>query len=261
MKRNKLVGISLSVIATVILAGWLVWQFLFPAPVAKWVFYGEKPSELRGYTFPPAKSSRNGKLESKPEIPDGDGALLTLWPDIKRCTLTVKSGQENISVTRFQESTPEVVQVEYIDENGMPSTLHVQLGYGVNFWTYPDPDANNDFIGWKFDNLAGKALPVRFRGGAMMKKVIDGTQYKRQTNGHWLYEKYQHGRVLESKEFSTLPVANSEQNRQAELALIDNANQWLSETLQDLSDTLSVPIPDQWLSTNSDPCQSVNTDM
>ncbi|MFV0548776.1 MAG: hypothetical protein ACK5M5_08670 [Limnobaculum xujianqingii] len=261
MKRNTLVGISLSVIAIVILAGWLIWQFLFPVPAAKWVFYGEKPSELRGYIYPPAKNSIDGKLEPKPEIPDGDGALLTLWPDTKRCTLTVKSGRENINITRFRESNPEVVQVEYIDESGMPTTLHVQLNDGVSFWTYPDPDITNDFIGWKFDNLAGRALPVRFRGASMMKKVIDGTQYKLQTNKHWLYEKYQNGIVLESKEYSTLPVTNSEQNHQAELALIDKANQWLSETLQDLSDTLSVPIPDQWLSTNSDPCQSVNTDM
>lgn len=103
MKRNTLVGISLSVIAIVILAGWLIWQFLFPVPTAKWVFYGEKPSELRGYIYPPSKNSIDGKLEPKPEIPDGDGALLTLWPDTKRCTLTVKSGRENISITRFRE--------------------------------------------------------------------------------------------------------------------------------------------------------------
>ncbi|QBH98340.1 hypothetical protein EKN56_19255 [Limnobaculum zhutongyuii] len=261
MKRNTLVGISLSVIAIVILAGWLIWQFLFPVPVAKWVFYGEKPSELRGYIYPPAKNSIDGKLEPKPDIPDGDGALLTLWPDTKRCTLTVKSGRENISVTRFRESTPETVQVEYVNEDGAPTALHVQLDSGVSFWTYPDPNRVNDFIGWKFDNLAGQAIPVRFRTGALIIKIIDGTQYKRQTNGHWLYEKHQNGIVLESKEFSTLPVTNSEQNRQAELKLIGKADQWLSETLQDLSDTLSVPIPDQWLSTNSDPCQSVNTDM
>ncbi|AKJ40820.1 hypothetical protein [Pragia fontium] len=257
MKKDKLIGISLSAVAVVVLGGWLVWQFIFPSPIAQWVFYGEKPSEVRGYTYSPAKDSATGKPENKPAIPKGDGALLTFWSGARQCSLVVKSGNEKISITRFQDSNPQSVQVQYIDEGGTPAELNVQLGRGISFWTYADPAVPGDFIGWKFDNLAGKAVPVRYRH----QKMIDGTQYKLLPNSRWSYEKYQNGKVVESKQLDDLPAIDANKNSKEELELMRQANEWLSENLQDMSDTLSVPIPDQWLNTNSDPCQSVYAEM
>lgn len=257
MNKKKLTSISLFVIAACVLGGWLIWQFFFPTPIAQWVFYGEKPSEVRGYIYPPAKNSTTGKIESRPATPEGDGALLTLWTDIKQCSLSVKSGPEKINITRFQDSNIQSVQVQYIDNKGRVSELNAQLEHGVSLWTYPDGIIPGYLIGWKFDNLAGKPIPVSYRG----KTLIDGTQYKRLPNNHWLYERYQRGKVIESKELDKLPVVNVEQHREHEQNLISMANHWLNDILQNMSYTLSVPIPDQWLSKDVDPCQSVNTEM
>lgn len=257
MNKKKLISISLFVVAACVLGGWLIWRAFFPMPIAKWVFYGEKPSEVRGYNYPPSKNSVTGKIESKPATPEGDGALLTLWTEVKQCSLSVKSGLEKINITRFQDSNIQSVQVQYIDSKGRTSELNAQLEQGISLWTYPDGMSQNDLLGWRFDNLAGKPIPIRYRG----TRLFDGTQYKLLPNSRWLYEKYQSGVVVESKELDKLPVVDIGKHRDHEQKLLSLANHWLNDILQNMSYTLSVPIPDQWLNKDSDPCQSVNTEM
>lgn len=256
MKKNMVIGVSLSAVAVVIFGGWLIWQYLFPTPIAQWVFYGEKPSEVRGYSYPPAKDSATGRVENRPETPEGDGALLTQWADAKQCSLTVKSGKEKIIITRFNESNQPSVQVRYVDAHNSASELNVQINQGVSFWTYPDEKNPAEYIGWKFDNLSGKPIPIRYRG----KELLEGTTYKRLANGKWSYKRFHHGELVETKELEQLPVFSSE-HQEHEQELTRKANQWLSHKLQRLSETLSVPIPDQWLSIDSDPCQSVNAEI
>ncbi|WP_159566798.1 hypothetical protein [Budvicia diplopodorum] len=256
MKKDMVVGVSLSAVAIIVLGGWLIWQAVFPSPVAQWVFYGEKPSEARGFSYPPAKNSATGHLENKPEIPEGDGALLTQWADAKQCSLIVKSGKEKISVTRFNESNQPSVQVRYIDSHDVASELNVQINQGVSFWTYPDAKKPGEYVGWKFDNLAGKPIPIRYRG----KELLEGTVYKRLTNGKWSYERFHNGKSVETKELEQLPAISSE-NEEHELAIVRDANQWLSHKLQKLSESLSVPVPDQWLNSGNDPCLTVNAEI
>lgn len=254
MKKNRVIGVSLAAVFLVVLGGWLVWHYIYPTPIAQWVFYGEKPSEVRGYSYPPARDTTTGRFENKPPIPDGDGALLTLWTEAKQCSLIVKSGKEKISVTRFNESNQPSVQVRYVDAHNSASELNVQIDQGVSFWTYPDTKKPGEYIGWKFDNLAGKPISVRYRG----KELLEGTTYQRLASGKWSYERFHNGIPVETKELEQLPVISLD-NKEHELEITREANQWLSHKLQKFSETLSVPIPDQWLDNTSDPCLTVST--
>lgn len=256
MKKSRVIGLSLTTVFIVVLGSWLAWYYIYPTPIAQWVFYGESPSEVRGFSYPPAKDTTTGRFENTPSIPDGDGALLTQWTATKQCSLIVKLGQEKISVTRFNESNQPSVQVRYVDANSVATELNVQINQGVSFWTYPDPIRQGEYIGWKFDNLAGKPIPVRYRG----KALLEGTTYKRLANGQWSYERFHNGKPLETRLLEQLPVVSLD-NQDHELEIIREANQWLSHKLQNFSETLSVPIPDQWLNKTSDPCITVNTEI
>lgn len=239
------------VVLIIIVACWLVWRFLTPTPLAAWTFYGKDGQEVRGYTYPPSLDSATSIPEDRPAIPDGDGVLLSLWPDVKQCILTVKAKSGELHIAHFGESRPFNVQVVYVDSHGARTELRAMPGRGVNFWSYPDPARPGDSIGWRADNVMGKAIPIRYRGDAL----IDGTRYTLQNGGHWLYQEYRNGNVVNSQELEELPsIRPADEND----PLMPQAERWLDATLEKFSHELAVPIVNDWLEPDGNPCQVID---
>ncbi|GKX59427.1 hypothetical protein [Leminorella grimontii] len=250
MKKFTLLNVAYLLLA-IVAACWLIWRFYPPAPLAAWTFYGKDGREVRGYTYPPALDSVTGMLEDRPEIPGGNGVLLSLWPDVKQCILTVKAKSGEIRIARFSESRPFNVQIEYIDSSGAQTYLRAMPGSGVYFWHYPDPARPGDTIGWRADNIMGKAIPIRYRNDAL----IDGTRYTLQNGGRWLYQKYRDGKVVNSQELEELPSIPAAGENDP---LMPQAERWLDATLEKFSHELAIPIVNGWLETDSNPCQQID---
>lgn len=254
MKKITPLNVAYFVLAIVVVAGWLVWRFLPPTPLAAWTFYGKDGREVRGYTYPPPSDSVTDIPEDRPEIPEEEGVLLSLWPNVKQCILTVKAKSGEIHIARFSENSPFNVQIEYTDSSGARTELRAMPGSGVYFWRYPDPARAGDAIGWQTDNVMGKAIPIRYRGDTL----IDGARYTLQKGGRWLYQKYRDGNVVDSRELDELPSIPSAGENDP---LMPQAKRWLDATLEKLSDELAVPIVNGWLAPDGDPCQLIDDEM
>ena len=253
MKKATPLNVAFLLLA-IIVACWLAWRFLTPAPLAAWTFYGEDGREVRGYTYPPSRDSVTDIPEDRPEIPEEDGVLLSLWPHFKQCILTVRAKGGEMHIARFSESRPFNVQIEYTDSSGARTELRAMPDSGVYFWRYPDPERPGDAIGWQTDNVMGKAIPIRYRG----ETLIDGSRYTLQEDSRWLYQEYRNGSIVNSRELEELPAIPSAGESDP---LMPQAKRWLDATLEKLSDELAVPIVSGWLEPDGDPCQMIDDEM
>jgi hypothetical protein len=195
--------------------------------LASWVFVGQRGMSVRGETFAPSSDSATGDAESEPRIPTEDGVLLTYWHASGGCSLSVTRGGGTILLTHLGERGVQLT--------GARDELDVDAGRVVS-WLFADPHAPGDRIGWRYDHLAKRALPVRYRDGAL----VDGTRYTLDPGGSWTYARHENGVVVETRTLAALaPIV--EEVTAEDAAIAQRALAWLTEQVRALACPVSVP--------------------
>ena len=231
--------------------------FIHDRPEADWMVYQPDGQVVHGQYWPPGPDSTTGSVESRPEMPEGDGMTLTRWRS-GECSMVLQSDGQELNITRFKGQS---LQAELNDGSGQ-NVRHLfdiritlpdrQRDWHLHYWTRLDGEQQ---IGWQWDNVAGRLMPVRYRAADM--QLIEGTRYELTKNSRWQYQRLKDGKTVEQRmlpgELPAIPAAIPA----ADQALTAQARQVLRQQVTEMADRLHIAAPSDMLDEKTDPCAAL----
>ena len=252
--RKVWLGLGLLLVAAITVVYLL---FIHEWPDGDWAFYRPGGQKVEGQYWPPGPDSATGYAESRPEIPDGDGMTLTRWRS-GECTLMLQQGENSLSISRFNGQALQADLHSGKDQNSR-HLLDIRMslpdrprGGQLNYWTRLEGE---QLVGWQWDNVAGRLVPVRYR--AADGQLIEGPRYQLTPNSRWQYQRLKDGKTVEQRllpgELPALPAVISA----ADQALTAQARQVLRQRVTEMAARLRIAAPPDMLDEKNDPCTTL----